>query len=193
MSATPTTPAANQLVRENERLVNYMVSRYLQRYHVGSMEREDLMSWGFVGLVRAAQIWSPERGVAFSTLACKVIERSIIRGVQSEWRPDEAQVTVSLDAPTADDESNSVLGDFVADDASVDVETKLTVREAISRLPQPDQALIRRRYYEGWSLKEVGEALGLSSMGVLARERHILRRLRSVLANGNAGAFVWTD
>jgi RNA polymerase sigma factor (sigma-70 family) len=188
MSATSMTPVANQLVRDNERLVNYMVSRYLKRYHVGSMERDDLMSWGFVGLVRAAQIWSPERGVAFSTLACKVIERSIIRGVQTEWKPEEAQVTLSLDAPTLDGEGESVLGDFIAADDGVDVETKLSVREAISRLAPQDQALIRRRYYEGWSLKEAGQELGLSSMGVLARERLILRRLRRVLANGNAGA-----
>jgi RNA polymerase sigma factor (sigma-70 family) len=56
------------------------------------------------------------------------------------------------------------------------------VRDALSRLAERDRALIVRRYYEGWSLKEVGEEIGLSSMGVLARERHILRRLRAELA-----------
>jgi RNA polymerase sigma factor (sigma-70 family) len=182
MEANKTTPSVDRLVRENERLVNYMVSRYLQRYHVGSMEREDLISWGFVGLVKAAHVWSPDRGVAFSSLACKIIERAIIRGVQREWKPDEAQVTVSLDAQTIGDDSSTSLADFLPAVEHGDVETRLTVRDAVARLSAGDQELIRRRYYEGRSLSEVGRAMGLSSMGVLARERNILRRLRLTLA-----------
>ena len=40
-----------RLVAENEKLVDYMVNRYLKRYFVGSMEREDLRSWAMIGLV----------------------------------------------------------------------------------------------------------------------------------------------
>jgi RNA polymerase sigma factor (sigma-70 family) len=182
MEANPTSTSVDRLVRENERLVNYMVNRYLQRYHVGTMEREDLISWGFLGLVKAARVWSPERGVAFSSLACKIIERAIIRGVQREWKPDQAQVTVSLDAQALEDESGATLGDFLPAVEHGDVETRLTVRDAVARLSAGDRELIRRRYYEGRSLTEVGRAMGLSSMGVLARERSILRRLRLTLA-----------
>jgi RNA polymerase sigma factor (sigma-70 family) len=182
MEANTMRPSVDRLVRENERLVNYMVNRYLQRYHVGTMEREDLISWGFLGLVKAARVWSPERGVAFSSLACKIIERAIIRGVQQEWKPDQAQVTVSLDAQTLDDEGGAPLSDFLPAVEHGDVETRLTVRDAVARLSAGDRELIRRRYYEGRSLTEVGRAMGLSSMGVLARERSILRRLRLTLA-----------
>jgi RNA polymerase sigma factor (sigma-70 family) len=181
MEANTTTATVDRLVHENERLVNYMVNRYLQRYHVGSMEREDLISWGLMGLVKAARAWSPERGVAFSSLACKVIERAIIRGVQREWKPDQAQVTVSLDAQTMGDDSSSTLADFLPAVEHGDVETGLAVRDAVARLSDSDRELIRRRYYEGRSLSEVGQAMGLSSMGVLARERGILRRLRRTL------------
>jgi len=47
-----------QLVRENEKLVHFEVNRYLQRYFVGDMEREDLVSWGMIGLVHAARAWT---------------------------------------------------------------------------------------------------------------------------------------
>ena len=50
-----------RLVRENQKLVQYEVNRYLQRYFVGTMEREDLISWGLIGLVQAARAWDPER------------------------------------------------------------------------------------------------------------------------------------
>jgi DNA-directed RNA polymerase specialized sigma subunit len=35
-----------RLVRENQKLVHYAVNRYLKRYSVRGMEREDLVSWG---------------------------------------------------------------------------------------------------------------------------------------------------
>src|SRR5437870_2119209 len=86
-----------KLVRENHKLVHFQVSRYLQRFYVGEMEREDLVSWGLIGLVQAARAWDPERSGAFSTLACRAIERMIIRGVRREWKPERAASTVSLD------------------------------------------------------------------------------------------------
>jgi RNA polymerase sigma factor FliA len=86
-----------RLVHENRKLVHYVVNRYLQQYWVGNMERDDLVSWGMIGLVQAARSWDPARAGAFSTLACKAIERMIIRGVRREWKPDQAAATLSLD------------------------------------------------------------------------------------------------
>src|SRR5919199_519694 len=86
-----------RLVHDNQKLVHLQVSRYLQRYYVGDMEREDLISWGLIGLVQAARAWDPARSGSFSTLACKAIERMIIRGVRREWKPERAASTVSLD------------------------------------------------------------------------------------------------
>src|ERR1700686_1646305 len=85
-----------RLVRENQKLVQFQVNRYLQRRFVGAMEREDLVSWGLIGLVQAARLWDPEGG-AFATLACRAIEWAILQGVRREWKPEQAAVTLSLD------------------------------------------------------------------------------------------------
>src|SRR5207253_9149336 len=73
--------------------LDYMVNRYLKRYFVGDMEREDLVSWGMIGLLQAARAWDPERSRSFSTLACKAIERMIVRGVSREWKPEDRKST----------------------------------------------------------------------------------------------------
>ena len=44
-----------RLVESNHKLVEYMVNRYLKRYYVGTMERDDLVSWGMMGLINAAR------------------------------------------------------------------------------------------------------------------------------------------
>src|SRR5947209_9818179 len=85
-----------RLVRENQKLVQYQVNRYLKRYAVRGMEREDLVSWGLMGLVQAARAWDPGRG-AFSTVACTAIEWMLHRGVRREWKVEATAVTVSLD------------------------------------------------------------------------------------------------
>ena len=85
-----------RLVDENQKLVHFQVNRYLKRYFVGNMEREDLVSWGLIGLVQAARAWDPQRG-SFATLACKAIEQMIVRGVRREWKPEQAAATLSLD------------------------------------------------------------------------------------------------
>ena len=73
-------PEISRLVQENRKLVDFVVNRYLKRYHVEGMEREDLISWGLMGLVYAARAWDASRGLAFSTLAVTAIERMITRG-----------------------------------------------------------------------------------------------------------------
>src|SRR5438105_3224281 len=101
-----------RLVRDNQKLVQYEVNRYLQRYFVGGMERDDLVSWGLLGLLSAAGAWNPERG-AFSTLACKSIQRMIIRGASRHWKPRQAAATVSLDELMAGEDGAGQSARFV--------------------------------------------------------------------------------
>src|SRR5262245_60559615 len=59
------TEARDALVGANLRLVVWAVNRWWPRL----VAHEDLMAAGYLGLVRAASLWDPERGVRFSTYA----------------------------------------------------------------------------------------------------------------------------
>jgi RNA polymerase sigma factor (sigma-70 family) len=184
-----------RLVRDNQKLVDFMVHRYLQRYFVGDMEREDLASWGMIGLLQAARAWDPERAASFSTLACKAIERMIIRGVSREWKPERAAATVSLDELTFADEvagREERFVDRIADDQDLereflDGEIRMAVGSALQQLSAPERRLIERRYYEEVPVTELAEELGLSRQGVYQRQRTILRQLRDTLSASFAG------
>jgi RNA polymerase sigma factor FliA len=184
-----------RLVRENQKLVHYEVNRYLQRFFVGNMEREDLISWGMIGLVQAARAWDPERAAAFSTLACKAIERMIIRGVRREWKPEQAAATVSLDDPmmgveTAGNQERFV--DLLAAAQNVEGEllsgeTRAAVRSAVAELPAPQRRLIERHYYEEVPVARLAEEFGVSRQGIYMRQRRALRQLRAVLSSAITG------
>jgi RNA polymerase sigma factor (sigma-70 family) len=176
------------LVQENRGLVDCIVDRYTRRYHVGTMEREDLVSWGLLGLYQAARAWDESRNLRFSTLAWKVIERAISRGVQREWHPEEAQATVSLDdllSPPGMDGDETPLGQMLADPRAEAttraLETALLVRSALDHLPAQERDLIRQRFYEGRSCAEIGAQTGRSRQTIHLHEKSILRRLRHQL------------
>lgn len=178
-----------QLVRKHGKLVDYMVNRYLKRYHVGSMEREDLISWGMIGLVQAARAWDPARSAAFSTIACKAIERMIIRGVSREWRPEEARATVSLDAAISDETGEGTTERFLDQlPAGEDVEerimvseTGLTVRQALAELAPEQRELLERHYFADVPVREIARELGLTRQAIYLREKLALRQLRDKL------------
>jgi RNA polymerase sigma factor (sigma-70 family) len=180
----------SRLVAENEKLVDYMVNRYLKRYFVGSMEREDLRSWAMIGLVHAARAWDPARSSSFTTLACKAIERMIIRGVSREWKPDQARITYSLDAMMSDGGSgdgedrflDQLAGDEQVEERLMQSETELTVRKALEELSPEQQALIRRHFFEQEPVQEIARDLGLTRQGVYMREKLILKQLRDKLS-----------
>jgi RNA polymerase sigma factor FliA len=184
-----------QLVRENQKLVHFQVNRYLQRYFVGDMEREDLVSWGMIGLALAARAWDPERSGCFSTLACRTIERMIIRGVRREWKPERAAATVSLDDLIAGEEragSRERFVDLLTAEQDVEGElllgeTRAALRSAVAKLPTPHRRLIERHYYEDVPVATLAEELGVSRQGIYARQQQALRQLRAALAAAVGG------
>jgi RNA polymerase sigma factor (sigma-70 family) len=181
-----------RLVHENQKLVQLMVNRYLKSYYVGAMEREDLISWGLIGLVQAARVWDPERG-SFSTVACKAIEWMIARGVRREWKPDQAAATVSLDDLMSGEDTAGPKERFLdllaaaqnVEGELLDGEARAAVRSAVAGLPAPQRRLIERHYYEDVPVARLAEELGVSRQGLYARQRQALRQLRAALSKGS--------
>jgi RNA polymerase sigma factor (sigma-70 family) len=190
-----------RLVSENQKLVHLVVNRYLKKYFVGTMEREDLISWGLIGLHQAARLWDPQRG-SFSTVACRAIEWMIARGVRREWKPDQVAVTVSLDDLVSDEAPNASHGagatpqqrfvELLAAAQNVEGEllhgeTRTAVRSAVEQLPAPQRRLIERHYYEDVPVARLAEEWGISRQGLYARQRQALRQLRMALSGAAAG------
>jgi RNA polymerase sigma factor (sigma-70 family) len=159
------------------------------------MEREDLVSWGMIGLVQAARAWDPERGGSFSTVACQAIDWMIVRGVRRERKPEQAAATVSLDELMAGDEAPGQPERFVdriVDEQDVEGElldgaTRAAVRGAVEKLAPLERRLIERRFYEEVPLAQLAEELGVSRQAVSLRQRIALRRLRMALSAAVAG------
>ncbi|MEO0324463.1 MAG: sigma-70 family RNA polymerase sigma factor [Myxococcota bacterium] len=77
--------ADDSFIEEHRSLVAGVVSRLRARYEL-SGDQDDLMAYGFQGLLEAKSRFDPDRGVRFNTFAYYRVRGAIIDGVRASGR-----------------------------------------------------------------------------------------------------------
>jgi RNA polymerase sigma factor (sigma-70 family) len=174
-------------VRENAGLVTSLVGRIMRLFPrlPAGFDREDLESFGYIGLVQAARAYDPSRGVAFSTYAYHCIENTIRAHLQRASRRDIE--CVSLDAVVGDDEDGTPLAEMIPDEAAdaerqaIDSAEQEVIRRTVSALPPTLSGIICDLYFSQHSAAEVARRHGLSTQRVQSLHRKGLTALRRQL------------
>lgn len=176
----------HRLVNDNRTLVEWSVNRYLDRHVVTGAEREDLISWGLLGLLSAARAFDPARGLRFSTLAALSIERSIMRGAMQAG--SQRTRALSLDEALADGGSGDgetrwveMIRDVDAERQMVRTEEQAHLRGALSGLRPEQQRLIEAHFYQGYSLADLARRWGTTRQAVAGQLRRALKSMRRSL------------
>lgn len=73
--------AKNRMVNANLRLVVHVAKQYQRRKKLNHMELLDLVQEGAMGLMRATELFDPERGYKFSTYCYWWIRQGILRAI----------------------------------------------------------------------------------------------------------------
>lgn len=178
-------PEVRRLVDDNRSLVEWSVSRYLDRHVVSGAEREDLVSWGLLGLFSAARAFDPGRGLRFSTLAALAIERSIARGAMqaSSRRNQTLSLDESLNDTSGDGETRwaEMIPDEGAQRDMTRTEDLTLLRRAMTSLRPNQQQLIQEHFFQGHSLADLARQWGTTRQAVAGQLRRALRTLRRSL------------
>lgn len=133
----------------------------------GGVTEEDLTQCGYFALVAAVRTFSPEKGTFIGWLATALKTAfSEATGHRTSKR-DPLDITVSLDLPLDSEDGGDTLGDMQESDlAAQDFENaqqRIWVEQlhnalemALNQLPEDEHAVIRDRYYEGKTRREIG-------------------------------------
>lgn len=90
----------------------------------------------------------------------------------------------SLDLPLGDDSSTSVGDQVGAEEHGYDVvETRAVLAPALAKLPARDRSIIRMRFYDGLTQREIGERIGVTQMQVSRLLSRILAELRAEISD----------
>jgi len=167
------TPA--ELVEQNLKLV-YWVARRVRgrprrrRLHQQLFDEDDFIASGMVGLVAAAREFDPARGNKFSTLAVVAIRRRLINALHAMHHDRER--LEQLDFPQ----------DVLAAEAPDGVETAESVGRLLDGLKPREQELLRMRFWQNQTQRDVARAWGVTRQAVQQAEQKALATLRRRLA-----------
>ena len=212
----------NRLVLQYAPLVKYVAGRLRTRMP-DSVEQDDLVSDGVLGLMDAIERFEPARGLSFQTFAVPRIRGAIIDGMRSmdfvprsvrdklrlvhraqvtlEERlgrvPEDVEVAREVGIPVQQlrdlsrqaNSNHANLDDFdLADELSSAADHQVeqgdvnaSLMRVVDQLGERDQVIIALYYFEGLTLAEIGQVLGVTESRVSQVHRRATTLLREKL------------
>jgi RNA polymerase sigma factor for flagellar operon FliA len=220
--ATGEASLRNRLVLQYAPLVKYVAGRLRTRMP-DSVDPDDLVSDGVLGLMDAIERFEPARGLSFQTFAVPRIRGAIIDGMRSmdfvprsvrdklrtvqraqvslEERlgrvPEDVEVAREVGIPVQQlrdlsrqaNSNHANLDDFdLADELSSAADHKVeqgdvnaSLMRVVDQLAERDQVIIALYYFEGLTLAEIGQVLGVTESRVSQVHRRATTTLREKL------------
>lgn len=128
--------ARQKLIESNMRLVNYRVST---RFGTVNYDKEELVSIGNLGLIKAVDTFDPAKATSLATYAIKCIDNEINMFLR-KLKKVQADISLSQPVNIASKDKERHIEDFLSDGLDIEeeylnAETILRVRELVKKLP----------------------------------------------------------
>lgn len=191
---------STELIAQHGKMVHGLANR-LRRELCLRGEIDDLIAFGFGGLLEAERRFDPTRGVRFQTFAYYRVRGAMLDGVRkmagtprrAHERLQESAEVAPTAAPTGLDRAftrmsatlgvGSVLqGTFGAqspEDALLKQESIRRLLQALPRLSARQRFLVRGFYFEGRSIDAMAKELGISKSWASRLHRQALAELKA--------------
>ncbi len=166
----------DKLVTDNMRLVYHLYEK-LTKNPLTENYKDDIVSSGMLGLVKAANAFDEMRGVKFSTYAARCITNEMLMFIRRMNR--QVPHEVSLYAPVGTDEKGHTLcyADILECDGDCPEKAiaSLTVESFIRKQSETDREIIDA-LRQGYKQREIADMLGVKQSTVSRKIRRIKQR-----------------
>lgn len=128
--------ARQKLIESNMRLVTYRVST---KFGIVNYDKEELVSIGNLGLIKAVDTFDPAKATSLATYAIKCIDNEINMFLR-KLKKVQADVSLSQPVSISSKDKERHIEDFLSDGLDIEeeylnAETILRVRELVKKLP----------------------------------------------------------
>lgn len=175
--------AREKLISHNLRLVAHIVKKY-----TNSLEADDLLSVGTIGLIKAVDTFDCEKSVQFSTYAARCINNEILMLIRSNKKHKNVVSLNSLTTNCDEDKDLELIDVLSTDDDEIfnTIENNLLVQQIkgiiSKKLDEREQAVIKLRYgidcKRAMTQKEVAEELEISRSYISRIENKALKIIK---------------
>ncbi len=180
--------ARDVLISHNLRLVAHIVKKY-----TNSLEVDDLLSVGTIGLIKAVDSFDYGKNVQLSTYAARCINNEILMLIRANKKHKNVVSLSSLTCNNDDDKDLELKDVLSSDDDEIfsQVETSLVMQKIKriirEKLDEREQKVIKLRYgidcEKALTQKEVADALGISRSYISRIENKTLKIIKNEFEN----------
>ena len=176
--------AREPLITHNLRLVVYIA----KKFESSSVNVEDLISIGTIGLIKAVNTFCPSRNIKLATYASRCIENEILMYLR---KTAQQKNEISIDEPlNVDYDGNELLiSDILGSDENLvnarieqESEQKQLMR-AVNRLNKRELSIMELRFglngNQPHTQKQVADILGISQSYISRLEKKIIKHLKN--------------
>lgn len=175
--------AKNKLVEHNLRLVAHVI----KKYYASEPDRDDLISIGTIGLIKAVNTFDVDKGARLATYAARCIENEILMYFRSVRKNGSV---VSINEPIETDSEGNPLTlmdivfteDTIADDIDTVIKSEQLYKFVEELDDEREREIIINRYglyeKEPKTQKEIAKEFGISRSYVSRIEKKVLEKLR---------------
>ncbi len=181
--------AREKLITHNMRLVAHVVKKYS-----GTLETDDLISVGSIGLIKAVNTYNLEKGTSFATYTAKCIENEILMLLRANKKH---QNVLSLSDPVGTDKDGNELTlidllcekeDAVFSQVDKSIEREKFLAFIKKHLSKREYTIICLRYglkgMRSYAQREVASFLKISRSYVSRIEKKAIEKLKKVIQKG---------
>jgi RNA polymerase sigma factor (sigma-70 family) len=162
------------MAREVVSMVTPIASHLHKRY--GWVDKDDLGSYAYLGLVKAAKAYQASRGIPFEKFAFRkgmygaideMRKDGILRRRQAAPRPTVGSLIDDIADPSGE---NGLDG----------VEQRDMCKTLLGGLSQKDRQVLMMYYAQHMTFKEIGEVFDVSESAICLRHKAIIGRMRKM-------------
>lgn len=176
---------------DNMPLVNYVVKKFFSNLQ-HRCEWDEMLQIGYIGLIKAAEKFDEDYGVAFSTYAVPVIKGEINRYFRdymfgrSEKKKEFKKNIVSLDATLSKKEDGKLIpfSDCIENRADYikEFEDREYIKDIYNSLNSREKELFKYRYIEDMKQTDIANKMKISQVQVSRLETAMRKRIKARFA-----------
>lgn len=165
----------------------FKIANQVQRQVHGQADHDDLVSWGTTGLLEAMNRFDPNQGAKLSTFAYYRIRGAMLDGIGKvaplsrkcyrnarEAGDNHAIYRKDCEAEEIIDPRDGVS----PEDLTEQQQMQSLLKDAIARLSEEHQHLVRKHYFGGQTLKTAGQTIGISKSWACRSHAKAISNLR---------------
>ena len=175
--------ARSKLIEHNLRLVAHVA----KKYNNSTVEQDDLISIGTIGLIKGISSFDPDKGIRLATYAARCIDNEILMYFRSIKKTSQ-DVYINDPIDTDKDGNTLTLIDVISDNCDIidDIDLKMQIEKLgiyiDESLTDREKTIIFMRYgltgHQEMTQRDVAQKLGISRSYVSRIEKKALQKLK---------------